>query len=75
MCRTKMFGCLHWLFAVGNAQDWFPKAISEIATQIELLGMDWMKAVEMGPVITNDSRKRIEGLIQTGIDEGGTRHC
>jgi len=56
-------------FAVGNAQTWFPKAISEIATD-RVVGNGLDEAVEMGPVITNDSRKRIEGLIQTGIDEG-----
>ena len=33
-------------------------------------GYGWEEGVSMGPVITQDSKNRIEGLIQKGIDEG-----
>ncbi|MEO1010833.1 MAG: CoA-acylating methylmalonate-semialdehyde dehydrogenase [Bacteroidota bacterium] len=33
-------------------------------------GYGWDDGVSMGPVITPESKKRITGLIQTGIDEG-----
>lgn len=33
-------------------------------------GYGWEEGVNMGPVITPDSKNRIEGLIQKGIDEG-----
>ena len=57
-------------FAVGGAQNWFPKAISDIATD-RVVGNGLEEGVQMGPVITAESRKRIEGVIQTGIDAGG----
>lgn len=56
-------------FAVGGAQNWFPKAISDIATD-RVVGNGLEEGVQMGPVITDESRKRIEDLIQTGIDAG-----
>lgn len=56
-------------FAVGGAQNWFPKVISDIATD-RVVGNGLEEGVQMGPVITDESRKRIEGLIQTGIDAG-----
>lgn len=56
-------------FAVGGARDWFPKAISDIATD-RVVGNGLEDGVQMGPVITHQSRKRIEGVIQTSIDTG-----
>ncbi len=56
-------------FAVGGARDWFPKAISDIATD-RVVGNGLEDGVQMGPVITSESRKRIEGVIQTSIDTG-----
>lgn len=35
-------------------------------------GYGWDDGVSMGPVITQESKNRIEGLIQKGIDEGAT---
>ena len=34
-------------------------------------GYGWNDKIDMGPVITSDSKKRIEELIQIGINEGG----
>ena len=56
-------------FSVGGARSWFPKAISDLAIN-RVVGNGLEDGVQMGPVITPDSKKRIEGLIQTGIDAG-----
>ena len=56
-------------FAVGGARNWFPKAISDTATD-RIVGNGLDEGVQMGPVITSDSRKRIEDVIQSGIDAG-----
>ena len=55
--------------AVGGARNWFPKAISDTATD-RIVGNGLDENVQMGPVITPESKKRIEGLIQNGIDAG-----
>ncbi len=56
-------------FTVGGAQNWFPKAITNTATD-RVVGNGLDEVVEMGPVISPESRNRIEGLIQAGIEEG-----
>lgn len=40
------------------------------AVKSRTTGYGWADGVSMGPVITQDSKNRIEGLIQKGIDEG-----
>ena len=63
--------CLAASFAVtvGGAKGWFIDAIADAAASREVgYGLD--EAVEMGPVITGESKTRIEGLIQQGADEG-----
>ena len=57
------------VFAVGGARNWFPKAISDTATN-RIVGNGLEEDVQMGPVITPESRKRIEDVIQIGIDDG-----
>ncbi len=57
------------VFAVGSARNWFPKAISDTATD-RIVGNGLEEDVQMGPVITPESRKRIEDVIQIGIDDG-----
>ncbi|MCZ6678548.1 MAG: CoA-acylating methylmalonate-semialdehyde dehydrogenase [Candidatus Poribacteria bacterium] len=54
---------------VGEAKDWFPDAMTEAATT-RVVGYGLEAGVEMGPVITSQSKDRIEGLIQKGSDEG-----
>lgn len=56
-------------FTVGEAQHWFTEAIADTATD-RVVGNGLEEGVEMGPVITSESRSRIEGLIQAGADEG-----
>jgi malonate-semialdehyde dehydrogenase (acetylating) / methylmalonate-semialdehyde dehydrogenase len=54
---------------VGEARDMFTDAIADAAkTRVVGFGLD--EGVQMGPVITPQSKTRIEGLIQQGADEG-----
>ncbi len=54
---------------VGKARELFTEAITEAAKQ-RVVGYGLDEAVTMGPVITPQSKARIEGLIQIGLDEG-----
>ncbi len=54
---------------IGEAQKTFRDAIAEAASSIKVgYGLD--TGVQMGPVITQESKHRIESLIATGISEG-----
>ncbi len=55
---------------VGAAKDWFTDAIATAARD-RVVGNGLADGVQMGPVISAESRRRIEGLIQQGLDEGG----
>ena len=54
---------------VGGARNWFTEAIADTATD-RVVGNGLEDGIEMGPVITTESKARIEGLIQAGADEG-----
>lgn len=54
---------------VGQAKAPFTEAIAT-ATQARTVGFGLEQGVQMGPVINHQSRERIAGLIQQGIDEG-----
>ncbi|RPI94848.1 MAG: CoA-acylating methylmalonate-semialdehyde dehydrogenase, partial [Chloroflexi bacterium] len=54
---------------VGDARERFTEAIVEAASQ-RVVGYGLDEKVTMGPVITPQSKSRIEGLIQTGLNEG-----
>ena len=54
---------------VGEARDWFIDAMTDVA-ETRAVGYGLEDGVEMGPVITPESRSRVEGLIQKGLDEG-----
>lgn len=55
---------------VGEAKETFTEAIANVASNRKVgYGLD--SSVEMGPVITPESKQRIEKLIQLGVDEGG----
>ncbi|KAF3885255.1 MULTISPECIES: CoA-acylating methylmalonate-semialdehyde dehydrogenase [Nostocales] len=56
---------------VGEARRSFTEAIAETA-QKRAVGSGLDPGIEMGPVITAQSKARIEGLIQQGADEGAT---
>ncbi len=56
---------------VGEARHTFTEAMAAAAaSRITGYGLD--PTVQMGPVITGQSRGRIEALIQKGVDEGAT---
>ena len=55
--------------AVGEAQDTFVEQMADVAASRQVgYGLD--KGTQMGPVITAESKARIEGLIAKGEDEG-----
>jgi malonate-semialdehyde dehydrogenase (acetylating)/methylmalonate-semialdehyde dehydrogenase len=54
---------------VGEAKETFTDAIAETAAT-RITGNGLAAEVQMGPVITSQSKARIESLIQTGADEG-----
>ncbi len=54
---------------IGEAQKIFRDAIAEAASSIHVgYGLD--AGVQMGPVITRESKQRIESLIATGVRDG-----
>jgi malonate-semialdehyde dehydrogenase (acetylating) / methylmalonate-semialdehyde dehydrogenase len=54
---------------VGEAREWFPKAIAGMAQSMKIgSGLD--ENVQMGPVITTASRERIHGMIAQAEREG-----
>jgi malonate-semialdehyde dehydrogenase (acetylating) / methylmalonate-semialdehyde dehydrogenase len=54
---------------VGEARNEFTQEIAKVASSIRVgNGLD--KDVQMGPVITSESKKRIEGLIAAGAKDG-----
>eukprot|EP00808_Paulinella_micropora_P007574 g31990.t1 len=55
---------------VGKAQEWIPDLVSKAKAM--KLGPGSDKKADLGPVITKASLKRIEGLIQSAVDEGAT---
>ena len=54
---------------VGEAHGPFAEAISE-AARARNVGGGLDEGTQMGPVISQESKARIEGLIQKGVDEG-----
>ncbi|MBC8496965.1 MAG: CoA-acylating methylmalonate-semialdehyde dehydrogenase, partial [Chloroflexi bacterium] len=57
------------VITVGEARDAFAEAIAEAAGK-RVIGYGLEDGVTMGPVITPESRERIQSLIQQGVDDG-----
>ncbi len=55
---------------VGEAHQPFRVAVAE-AARARVVGYGLDQGVEMGPVITRQSKERVEGLIESGVREGG----
>ena len=55
---------------VGDAADMLVPQLAQSASRMKVGRTDTGDNVDMGPVITADHRKRIEGLIQSGCAEG-----
>lgn len=56
---------------VGESRKTFTEAIADVA-QSRIVGYGLDDGVQMGPVITGQSKARIEDLIQKGAEEGAT---
>jgi malonate-semialdehyde dehydrogenase (acetylating)/methylmalonate-semialdehyde dehydrogenase len=56
---------------VGEARRTFTQSITDAARSIKV-GYGLNDGVQMGPVITRESKTRIEGLIAKGVSEGAT---
>lgn len=54
---------------VGDAQGWFRESIVKAASRLRV-GNGLCEEVQMGPVISQASRRRIEDLIAAGVAEG-----
>jgi malonate-semialdehyde dehydrogenase (acetylating) / methylmalonate-semialdehyde dehydrogenase len=54
---------------VGDARNDFSREIAKVASSIHV-GNGMEKDTQMGPVITAESKKRIEGLIDRGVSDG-----
>jgi malonate-semialdehyde dehydrogenase (acetylating)/methylmalonate-semialdehyde dehydrogenase len=72
------FGCagqrclaLSVAITVGEAREAFVDRLAEVAAN-RIVGYGLDDGIEMGPVITAESKQRIEGLIETGEQEGAT---
>jgi len=72
------FGCagqrclaVSWAVTVGEARNPFMEMICD-AAQSRVVGYGLDSGVQMGPVISQASRERIEGLIGLGASEGAT---
>jgi malonate-semialdehyde dehydrogenase (acetylating)/methylmalonate-semialdehyde dehydrogenase len=59
------------ILTVGEAARAFKPALAEAASQ-RVVGYGLEAGVQMGPVISPQSKARIEGLIQKGLDEGAS---
>ncbi|HWQ46792.1 MAG TPA: aldehyde dehydrogenase family protein, partial [Longilinea sp.] len=57
------------ILPVGSAKDWFVPAIAEAARQ-RTVGYGMEKGIQMGPVISPESKSRIEALVDKGLAEG-----
>lgn len=57
------------VFSVGSARSTFTEALAEAASK-RVTGYGLEPGVQMGPVINQASQRRIEDLIQMGVDEG-----
>ncbi len=56
---------------VGDARHTFTESIADAAVS-RVVGYGLDESVQMGPVINSHSLRRVEGLIQDGVDEGAT---
>ena len=59
------------IVTVGDGSEAFKQALAEAAEK-RVVGFGLDQGVQMGPVITPQSKVRIQGIIQKGIEEGAT---
>ena len=61
---------LSTLVMIGETRDWLPE-LAELAKKLKVDG-GFEEAADLGPVISPQSKARIESLIQSARDEGAT---
>ncbi|KAK6505442.1 hypothetical protein TWF481_007344 [Arthrobotrys musiformis] len=61
---------LSTLVMVGETKEWLPE-IARRAAELNVNG-GFEEGADLGPVISPQAREKIEGLIQSGVDEGAT---
>jgi malonate-semialdehyde dehydrogenase (acetylating)/methylmalonate-semialdehyde dehydrogenase len=61
---------LSTLVLVGEAKEWLPEIVKK-AKKLNVNG-GFEEGADLGPVISPQSKERIEYLIQSGVDEGAT---
>ncbi|KAK6541139.1 hypothetical protein TWF694_008511 [Orbilia ellipsospora] len=61
---------LSTLVMVGETKEWLPE-IAKRAAQLNVNG-GFEEGADLGPVISPQAREKIEGLIQSGVEEGAT---
>ncbi|KIW50412.1 methylmalonate-semialdehyde dehydrogenase (acylating) [Exophiala xenobiotica] len=61
---------LSTLVMIGETKDWVPE-IAERAKNLSMNG-GFEEGADLGPLISPQSKKRVEDLIQTAVDEGAT---
>lgn len=59
---------LSTLVLVGEARTWLPEII-EKAKELKVNG-GFEEGTDLGPVISPQAKEKIEGLIQSGVDQG-----
>jgi malonate-semialdehyde dehydrogenase (acetylating)/methylmalonate-semialdehyde dehydrogenase len=70
-CAGQRCAAASLAITVAEAREWFPEMICDAAaSRVTGYGLD--EGVQMGPVITAQSRRRIEGLIGSGQAEGAS---
>jgi malonate-semialdehyde dehydrogenase (acetylating)/methylmalonate-semialdehyde dehydrogenase len=70
-CAGQRCAAASLAITVAEARDWFPEMICDAAaSRVTGYGLD--EGVQMGPVITAQSRRRIEELIGKGQTEGAS---
>jgi malonate-semialdehyde dehydrogenase (acetylating) / methylmalonate-semialdehyde dehydrogenase len=57
------------VFTVGKAREVFTEALADAASS-RVVGYGLERGVQTGPVISRESKARIESLIETGVQEG-----
>lgn len=55
---------------VGDANDWLPDFVERAKKLKVNIGTD--READLGPLVSSNARKRVESLIQQGVDEGAT---
>ncbi|KAI5844252.1 Aldehyde/histidinol dehydrogenase [Tricharina praecox] len=61
---------LSTLVLVGEAKSWLPEIVEKAKHLVVNAGFE--EGADLGPVISPQSKERIESLIQSGVDEGAT---